>query len=305
MTRIQFGWAMPNGMPDRSQRGDHLTVIDRGLNLVKGRFDSAWFVDHLQFDNRDVLEGWTAIAYLAALHPEFQFGHAVICQSFRNPGLLAKMGATLQYLTGGRFILGLGAGWKEDEYLAYGYDFPPAGERVDQLEEYIHVIRAMWRDEQATYEGEHYRVKDAWCEPKPDPVPPIMVGAMQPRMIALAALHADWWNVSWTKIEDYKGMVEAHERACEKLGKDPGSQPRSWFGGCLCAPTEAALKELMGDRHFPEGGIKGTTQQVIDKIGEFREMGVNYFMFGTPGIPNLLTLETLMGEVIPALDAHE
>ncbi|MGA7732217.1 MAG: LLM class flavin-dependent oxidoreductase [Chloroflexia bacterium] len=303
MTRIQFGWTMPSGMPEKSMRGEHLAVIDRGLNMVKGRFDSAWFVDHLQFDDRDVLEGWSAVTYLAALHPEFQFGHAVICQSFRNPALVAKAGATLQYLTGGRFILGLGAGWKEDEYTSYGYEFPPAGVRVDQLEEYIHVIKALWRDERATYEGEHYQVKEAWCEPKPDPVPPIMVGAMKPRMIALAALHADWWNVSWTSIEDYRGMVEECERACEKLGRDPKSLRRTWFGGCACAPTEAALKELMGDRKFPEGGIKGTTQEVIDKISVFIELGVDYFMFGTPGIPNLLSLETLMGAVIPAIDA--
>ncbi len=304
MARIQFGWTMPNGMPDKSLRGEHLAVIDRGLNLVKDRFDSAWLVDHLQADNRDVLEAWTTVAYVAALHQQFQVGQAVVCQSYRNPALVAKMGATMQFLTGGRFILGLGSGWKEDEYEAYGYDFPPAGVRVDQLEEYIHIIKAMWHDEPATYEGEYYRVKEAWCEPKPDPVPPIMIGAMKPRMIGVAALHADWWNVSWTSIEDYRGMVEVYEQACEKLGKDPRSQRRSWFGGCACAPNEAALRALMGERHLPAGGIKGTTQEVIDKINELIEMGVDYFMFGTPGVPNLITLETLMGEVIPAIDAR-
>jgi alkanesulfonate monooxygenase SsuD/methylene tetrahydromethanopterin reductase-like flavin-dependent oxidoreductase (luciferase family) len=131
-----------------------------------------------------------------------------------------------------------------------------------------------------------------------------MVGAMGPRMIALTALHADWWNVSWTSIEDYRGMVDECERACDRLGRDHKSLRRTWFGGCLCAPNEAALKDLAGDRKFPEGGIKGTTQQVIDKLGEFMELGVDYFMFGTPGIPNLLTLETLVGEVIPAIDAQ-
>lgn len=302
MGRIQFGWTMPVGMPDRALRGDHLKVIAEGLDLVKERFDSAWLVDHLQFDDRDVLEGWTALTYLAALHPEFDFGHAVICQSFRNPGLVAKAAATFQYLSGGRFILGLGAGWKEDEYLSYGYEFPSAKVRVDQLEEYIHVIKALWRDEKATYEGEHYTVKDAWCEPKPDPLPPIMVGAMQPRMIGLAALHADWWNVSWTNIEDYKRMVEDCERACEKLGRDPKSLRRTWFGGCACAPNDAALQELLGGRTFNPDGIMGTTQQVIDQLGAFMDLGVDYFMLGSFGIPKLTTLETLVGEVIPALD---
>lgn len=304
MTRIQFGWTMPIGMPEKSQRGQHLETLNKGLNMIKGRFDSAWFVDHLQFDDRDVLEGFTALTYMAALHPELQFGHAVLCQSFRNPALVAKMAATFQYLSGGRFILGLGAGWKEDEYLAYGYDFPDAGTRVDQLEEYIHVIKTLWREEKATFEGEHYTVKDAWFEPKPDTLPPIMIGAMKPRMIGLTALHADWWNVSWTAIDDYKGMVAEYESACAKLGRDPRSQRRTWFGGCACAPDEQALADLMGDRKFPDGGIRGTTEQVIDQLSAFIDQGVDYFMLGSFGVPNFITLETLLGEVIPAIDAR-
>jgi alkanesulfonate monooxygenase SsuD/methylene tetrahydromethanopterin reductase-like flavin-dependent oxidoreductase (luciferase family) len=176
--------------------------------------------------------------------------------------------------------------------------------RVDQLEEYIHVIKSLWTEEKALYKGDHYRVEDAWFEPKPDPLPPIMVGAMQPRMIALAALHADWWNVSWTSFEDYKKMVEESERACEKLGRDPGTLRRTWFGGCACAPTEDALKELMGDRPFPEGGIKGTPQQVIDQLGAFIDLGVDYFILGASGVPKLTTLETLLNDVIPVIDAR-
>src|SRR3954464_12183807 len=133
MAKVQFGWSMPSGMT-RDNRSRHLQIIEQGLGMVKGKFDSAWFVDHLQFDDRDLLEGWTAITYLAARHPEFDFGNAVLCPSFRNPGLLAKMSATLQFLSEGRFILGLGAGWKEDEYTSYGYDFPSPGVRVEQLD---------------------------------------------------------------------------------------------------------------------------------------------------------------------------
>lgn len=302
MARIQFGWSMPSGMNDKSLQAEHLNILNRGLDMITGHFDSAWFVDHLQFDDRNLLEGWTAVTYLAALHPELHFGHAVICQSFRNPALLAKMAASLQYLSGGRFILGLGAGWKEDEYKAYGYNFPPAGVRVDQLEEYIHVIKALWTEVRATYEGDYYRAEEAWCEPKPDPIPTIMVGAMKPRMIALAALHADWWNVSWTKVEDYRGMVEESERACEKLGRDPKTLRRTWFGGCACAPTEDALKALIADRPLPEGGIAGTTEQVIEQLRAFADLGVDYFMLGSAGLPNFTTLELLVNEVTPALN---
>lgn len=302
MGKVQFGWAMPSGMADKANRSRHLEVMGHGLDMVKGKFDSAWFIDHIQFDNRDVLEGWTVQTYLAARHPEFDFGHAVLCQSFRNPGLLAKMGATLQFLSGGRFILGLGAGWKEDEYLSYGYDFPAPGVRVEQLDEYVRIIKALWTNEQATFDGKHYSVKDAYCEPKPDPIPTIMIGAMKPKMIELTVRHADWWNVSWTTLEDYRGMVEVCERACEEQGRDPQSLRRTWFGGCACAPTEAEYKRLLGDRPLPAGGISGSAEQVIEQMRSFMAMGVDYFMLGTPWLPDFTSLETLLNVVLPELN---
>src|SRR5213078_2250956 len=97
-----------------------------------------------------VLEGWTALTYLSALSPELRWGHTVLCQSFRNPALLAKMGATLHYMSAGYFILGIGAGYVETEYLAYGYNFPSASSRVAELDEALHIIKAMWTQERAT-----------------------------------------------------------------------------------------------------------------------------------------------------------
>ena len=199
MTRVQFGWALPSSPPEGMSREAYVEGVQEGFELIKGHFDSFWFVDHLQAGDAALLEGWTALTYFAGLHPEFMFGHAVLCQSFRNPALLAKMGATAQFLSGGRFILGIGAGWKEEEYTAYGYDFPPAGTRVEELAEALQIIRAMWRDERVTVQGKHYRVVDASCEPRPQPIPPVMVGAFKPRMLRVAARYADWWNVSWTR----------------------------------------------------------------------------------------------------------
>jgi len=292
---------MPSGVT-RENRAQHLEMIERGLEMVKGQFDSAWLADHLQFENRDVLESWTALAYVAARHPEFQFGNAVLCQSFRNPGLVAKMGATMQFLSEGRFILGLGTGWKEDEYEAYGYDFPTPGVRVEQLDEYVKIIKVLWTQEQATLRGKYYRVENAYCEPKPEPLPPIMIGAMKPKMISLAVQHADWWNVSWTALDDYRRMVAECAQACEQTGRDPRTLRRTWFGGCICAPNEAELTKLLGDRTPPPGGISGTAEQVIEQMQGFMEIGVDYFMLGTPGLPNFTTLETLLDEVLPALN---
>src|SRR5437667_9808326 len=120
------------------------------LERLPAEFSTIWVDDHLQFQDRRVLEGWTRLTYLAAAFPRFRYGHLVLSQSFRNPALLAKMGATLQELTGGRFILGLGAGWHEEEYRAFGYEYPSGGARVAQLAEAIEVIRAMRTQAPAT-----------------------------------------------------------------------------------------------------------------------------------------------------------
>lgn len=151
MTRIQFGFCMPADKLDKTRRATFSRDLNRALNLVTGHFDSAWIIDHLQFGEDDVLEGFTALSYLAALHPQLKFGHTVLCQSFRNPALLAKMGATLHFLSGGRFILGLGAGWHAEEYRAYGYDFPPDRVRVQQLDETLQIIQALWTQTPATF----------------------------------------------------------------------------------------------------------------------------------------------------------
>src|SRR6266540_6561819 len=149
MTRIQFGFCMPADKLDKQRRATFSEDLNRALDLVTGHFDSAWIIDHLQFGDADQLEGFTALSYMAALHPQLKFGHTVLCQSFRNPALLATMSATLQFLSGGRFILGIGAGWNEEEYRAYGYDFPPAHTRVAQLEEALQIIKALWTEDAA------------------------------------------------------------------------------------------------------------------------------------------------------------
>src|SRR5215212_2871163 len=147
MPGVQFGLVVPEGALEKSRRHLYTEDVNRLLDYVKGHCHSAWFIDHLQEGSRDLLEGWTALTYLSALHPELQWGHTVICQSFRNPALLAKMGATLQFMSGGRFTLGIGAGWNEEEYHAYGYTFAPAGVRVEQLDEALQIIKAMWTQE--------------------------------------------------------------------------------------------------------------------------------------------------------------
>jgi alkanesulfonate monooxygenase SsuD/methylene tetrahydromethanopterin reductase-like flavin-dependent oxidoreductase (luciferase family) len=304
MARVEFGWSLPALLRAGISRDVYMEGVKKGSELIKGHFDSLWFTDHLQYDNAPLLEGWTALTYFAAQHPEFTFGHIVLSQSFRNPALLAKMAATAQFLSGGRFILGLGAGWKEDEYRAYGYDYPSAGTRVEELAEAIQIIRAMWSEERATVNGEHYSVVDAWCEPKPDPLPTLLVGAFKPRMLRVAARYADWWNVSWTGIDTYHQYVQEFERACAGVQRDPATVRRSWYGGCACAPTEAAVKKLNTNNYTLDRAFAGTPAQVIEQMQPFVDLGVDHFMLSIGGFPDLTTLEMLVEVVLPALNGR-
>ena len=295
---------MPYGARRVEQRPGFVEDLDRALDLVSGHFDSAWSIDHLLPDRFDQLEGFSLLTYMAARHPRLTFGHTVICQSFRNPALLAQMGATLHFLSGGRFILGIGAGWHEEEYRAHGYEFPSAGTRVEQLDETLQILRALWTQERATFVGKHYRVENARVEPKPDPLPLIMLGAFRPKMLRLTAKYADWWNVSSTGLERYRRLVEECERACEEIGRDPVTLRRTWCGGCACAPTEEEARRLAGDisDEADDFDFIGTPSQLIEQMQAFVELGVDYFMLDCGGFPNLTTLELLVDEVLPALN---
>jgi alkanesulfonate monooxygenase SsuD/methylene tetrahydromethanopterin reductase-like flavin-dependent oxidoreductase (luciferase family) len=307
--RVELGLCLPADRLDPAGRGTYVENLNRALDLVDGHFGSAWIVDHLQFGDADVVEGFTALAYMAALHPRLTFGHTVLCQSFRNPALVAKMAATLQMMSGGRFVLGMGAGWHEEEYRAYGYDFPSAGARVEQLDEALRIIRALWTEDVVTFAGRHHRVVEARCQPRPDPPPIVMVGAFKPRMLRLTARHADWWNVSSTSPLRYTGLVDDFARACDRVGRDPATVRRSWGGGCACAATRTEAEALARERFDVDEededdfNIVGTPDDVVDQMRAFVALGVDHFIVDWGGFPDLTGLELLVHEVLPALNA--
>ncbi len=302
MAKIEFGFTLPGLPPDAAQRGAFLENLNRALTLISGHFESFRIIDHIWSED---MESFTTLAYLAALYPQLKFGHTVICQSFRNPALVAKMAANLQFFSGGRFLFGIGTGWYEEEYKAYGYDFPPARVRVEQLEEALQIIKALWTEKQVTFTGAHYRVFEAECEPKPDPIPPIMVGAFKPKTMRLTAKYADEWNVSSTGIARYRRLVEAFESACVEVGRDPATVTRSWGGGCIVRPVEADARRIGGERYAETEDnfdFVGTPQQIIAQMRPFIDEGVSSFMVDCGGFPDLTTLELLIAEVLPALN---
>lgn len=299
MGRVEFGLIVPENPSRPPSREGYLEALDRLLARVEGHFGSAWCIDHL---DGDVLEGWTVVSYLAALHPELLWGHTVLANGFRNPALVAKMSATLAFMSRGRYVLGIGAGGDKHDHLAYGYGFPRGSVRAEALDEALAIIRAMWTQERVTFAGSHYRVVDARCEPKPSPLPPIAVGAFGPKMLRLAARHADWWNVSSTAIEEYRDLVSEMERACGETGRDPATLRRVWSGGCACAPTDAEVARLAGGRMEAGEDLVGTPAQVIAQMQPFIELGVDSFLLDCGGFPSLTTVDTLIDEVLPVLN---
>ncbi|GHO81997.1 LLM class flavin-dependent oxidoreductase [Dictyobacter formicarum] len=302
MARIQFGWCIPFESGDRS-RTEQLTAYQQGLDIISGHFDTAWMGDHVQFGEKSVLEAWTAMSYLAARSSNITFGHLVLCQLFRNPALLAKMAATLQYMSEGRFILGLGTGWHQEECNSYNFEFPTPGVRIEELEETLQIVKALWREDHVTIEGKYYSVKDANCQPKPDPIPPIMVAAFQPRMMRLAARHADWWVTQGAEIPKITAQVESLNEACDKIGRGRTSIKRLLQLGCYCAPTETELKQIIGNKEVnPNWSLSGTPAQVVEQLRPFIDLGFDHFIIDTSDFPNLTTLKMLAYEVLPLLN---
>jgi len=306
MSRIQFGWMVPM----ESQillRHDFMDTVQQGLDIIVGNFDTVWLPDHLQFGERPFLESWTTLTYLAAFQPTLRYGHLVLCQLFRNPALLAKMAATLQYMSQGHFILGMGSGWNEDECKAYNIPFPSPGQRVDELEDTLRIIKALWREDNVTMEGHYHRVSHAFCQPKPDPLPPIMVAAMQPRMMRLTASYADWWNIGVQDLTQAREMVEALEQACYAVGRNPATLRRTAIISCCCALTEQKLKALMA-KQTGHGSLRpvfiGTPERVVEQLLPLVELGFDYFIISAAGFPDFTTLEMMTYEVLPALNAR-
>jgi F420-dependent oxidoreductase-like protein len=276
-------------------------------------YDAAWLDDHFYGvatpPSDDSLECWTLLSALARETSRLRFGALVTCNNYRHPPLLAKMAATVDHLSAGRLEFGLGAGWYEHEYVAYGYDFPPAGTRLAQLEEALRICRLMWTKERATFHGRHYRVEKAWCNPKPvqQPHPPIMIGGGGEKvLLRIVAEHAERWNFGGP-VEEFAHKIGVLERHCAALGRDPRTIEKTWFGNVLIEPDAARLEARLAKRaargHGDAYGLNamiGTPEQIVARIREYVAVGVTHFiaMFGR--VERLGATELFAREVIPA-----
>jgi F420-dependent oxidoreductase-like protein len=277
-------------------------------------YHSVWLDDHFYGvatpASDDSLECWTLMSALARETSRLRFGALVVCNSYRHPPLLAKMASTLDHVSDGRLEFGLGAGWYEHEYRAYGYEFPAIGTRLQQLDEALQICKLMWSEERATFSGRHYRVERAWCNPKPvqRPHPPIMIGGGGEKvLLRLVAQHADRWNFGGS-VDEFRQKIAILERHCAAVGRNPSAIEKSWFGNILIEPDEARLRERLAKRatrgHGDAYGLNamvGTPEQIAARIREYAAVGVTHFigMFGR--VERLGATELFAREVMPAL----
>ena len=275
------------------------------LDHTAAAFDSLWFPDHVQYGSHKVGEGWTLFAFALARYPDKLCSHEVLCNSFRNPAHLAKMAATAQAISGGRVILGIGAGWNEEEYRAYGWAFPSTPVRIAQLAEAIELIRLLWREGPATFRGEHYQVTGAYCEPRPDPVPPIVVGGHgEKHLLRAVARHADWWNYSFRDAATYAHKQEALKAHCREAGRDYDEIVQVVRVGILIASTEREVERLKtapGMRPMADIRLAGTPDQVGEALAGILRQGARQLTVNFADAPRPDGTRLFADTVLPRL----
>jgi len=262
---------------------------------------TAWIVDHLQFDSAPLLESFALLAHSAGRQPGVRFGTLVLGQSFRNPALTAKIATSLHFLTDGRFILGIGAGWQEAEYRAYGYPYPAASVRISQLDESVQIIRAMWTKAPATFTGSYFEVNGAYCEPRPHPAPILMIGgAGERRTLRVVARHADWWNADYYTPAEYGRKLGILREYCAEIGRDPDTIVPTYFAAVsLSRHPDAQAGNLPRSHRSDLSALSGTADDVTRQLETFAALGVQHVQLTFLDFPDPTGLELFLGDVLP------
>jgi probable F420-dependent oxidoreductase len=266
-----------------------------------------WLADHYMPNTGDTTpargdtyECWALLPALAAVTERIRIGTLVSPTSVHHPALLAKRAATIDRLSGGRMVLGLGAGWQINEHHAYGIELEPPGKRVSRFQESIQIVRSLLSEESTTFHGACYDITDAPCDPKPIQSPlPLLVGTGSPRMLRITARHANEWN-TWGTPELAGTRRTALTEACDEVGRDPATM---WT-------SINVLVDLDGSAPPPgRPTIFGSAQQLVDRLGQYAELGFDEFIvpdwnLGTDKSERADKLARIKTEVLDRLPAR-
>jgi F420-dependent oxidoreductase-like protein len=308
---VPQGWKMDlasiDGPIEQWQRAVDVAQLAERLG-----YDSLWVYDHFHNVPRPaqeaVFECWTTMAAISQLTSTIRLGQMVGCNSYRNPGVLAKVTSNLDVISGGRLDWGIGAGWYENEYRAYGFDFPKPKDRIGMLEETVQIVRSMWTEPETTFSGRYYDLKRANCDPKPlqQPTPPIWIGGGGEQLtLRVVAEYADCSNFggppdTWAHKRD---VLRAH---CADVGRDPDEIRMTWSPEVFIRETEAEV-EAVGSlavwgqpaEEWRANNLVGTVEQVADKIRTYVDLGCRGFIPWCSDYPETTSLELLATRIMP------
>ena len=307
MEMLRLGLQIPNftypGVPD-GELFDR--VADIAVTAEQAGFDSIWVMDHLyQIPNvgqrtEPMLESYTLLGGIAARTSRAMLGTMVTGVTYRNPALLAKIVTTLDIVSSGRAILGIGAAWNEDEHRGYGFDFPRAGERLARLEETVQICRGMFTEEEFTFQGRFYRTKGALNFPRPvrpGGIPILIGGSGERRTLRLVATYADACNL-FGDVATIRHKLEVLQRHCEEVGRDPSEITKTRLGALVIAGTQAEAQRKAEAQWKRRGVIEawrssyivGDPDGVAEQAKAYFEAGLDGLLFNMPDAYDLETV---------------
>ena len=284
-------------------------VLEIARHAESTGWDGLWYADHFMPDGEATRtpwpEAWTTLAALAVSVPRIRIGSLVTGNTYRHPAVLAKMAATVDHLSGGRLVLGLGAGWQENEHRQYGIPFYTVKERLQRLAEACELIKSLYANETTTFRGVHYQLENAVLEPKPvqKPLPLLIGGGGEKVTLRIAARFADEWNV-WGDVETLKRKMGILDQYCVEAGRSPRAIQRSAVA-LLFLTDDRAFVEKMRSRPIGRPTIVGNADEVREIVRAYRDAGVDElivpdFTLG-PREQKLATLDRFMREVAAKL----
>ena len=304
-----FGLHLPSySFPDTPPERLFDRIVEQAHAAEAAGFSLVTVMDHLYQirgvgdETEPMLEGWSVLDALARETSMVRLGTLVTGVTYRNPAMLAKLATTLDVISGGRAIFGIGAAWNESEHIGFGYDFPPIRERMDRLEEALAIATAMFREERPSFEGRHAQIHHAINSPRPiqHAGPPILVGGGgEQRTLRIAARYADMTHWFPLGLEVLNHKTEVLARHCEAIGRDPATIERTMATPVLVAP-DAATMQAMLDRLPPErrGHVKGgTPEQAAEGLRPYLDAGFTGFTFNNSTYRTVEQIEA-MGELL-------
>jgi len=316
--KINFGVFLPFYAFRNQKTGSQLFIQLKKIvqECEQLGYDSVWLDDHLMMGITPILECWTTLSALSVATEKIKLGTMVTCNSFRNPALLAKMAATLDNISNGRLELGIGAGVQKREHEAYGYTFSSNKQRIQRLNEAVEIIKKLWTQKKSSYEGNHFTITDAICEPKPiqKPHPPIVIGGsgedLTLKVTAQQANRFDWGYLS--SVDEYLHKLKVLENHCTKVGRSLDEIEKScWPAGQIFIRTTKADLNQQVSKWLPEGTsldefkqtrFVGTPEEFMRILKKYMDLGVNHFMLFFGDLPDLTGLQVFAQKIFQMMN---